>query len=523
MQKKFYLAAALLLAGSMAANADTMVDFTGSVGTSQSDWNASGLYTACGKVTTENGASVDMVERYYSSKSGMEVGVTPLHQTINGLPDGNYTVSLYATANACWGICGDDALSGPSQSAVTAYAVTGGKKTTTPITASNESSYSTPGTYTIEVAVSGGSLELGLEIMEANKANWYTIQIKGLKKKAASEEAAYKEMKEYCLALLASPEWAAITGEERDNLKAAAESNTTNYGQGLQDLISALTIFQNARPAYDTLAVAKKTGNEVITKYNLASTSSVDVLKSLMGLAPKDAEEALENANEIIQAYRDVAMSDAIVGIDPNAESMTDLITNPDAFEGTEGWEYDNLSTNQGEGPIYDIEEDEQYPYFDAYEGNSPLQGYSLQTIDIPAGQYRLSLLARGTSEESFEYYTLTLSGAAKAEIDLPCKDGNKGGLMGNGWNYAHIDFETTGGELTISVDYQALFNGSWVSFVDFQLTKYSLSGVENISSENNGIVKYYNLSGYEVKADRLSSGIYIKTQNGKAEKIMVK
>ena len=48
-------------------------------------------------------------------------------------------------------------------------------------------------------------------------------------------------------------------------------------------------------------------------------------------------------------------------------------------------------------------------------------------------------------------------------------------------------------------------------------------TGVEEIEGVEEAPARYYDLNGRQVKGDKLDSGVYIRLQGGKAEKVLVK
>lgn len=156
-------------------------DFTALVKMDKDSWNAGGTYNV--EVTTTDGRSSLMVERYYGNFPCAEI---PMHQTVSGLEDGEYTVVLNATSNLAW--ISSDVEAGATDVAYV-YAKCGDNIVKKPIVAGRDTGFQVPGEYSIDIDVVGGEIELGLGLNELEKTNWHTIQIKSLKRKIYTNQA----------------------------------------------------------------------------------------------------------------------------------------------------------------------------------------------------------------------------------------------------------------------------------------------------------------------------------------------
>lgn len=149
-------------------------DYTHYVGTGYRSWDSYLDTENVPLVTTSDGRTVRMVEDY--STSSASIGVV-LSQTVDGLPNGTYTVVLYANA---FNTSERDTDIEPVEDGATdvAYVFAGEKQEA--IIASNAINSETNGEYTIkDVIVSDGTLTLGLGKWK-EQTNWHTIQIKSL-------------------------------------------------------------------------------------------------------------------------------------------------------------------------------------------------------------------------------------------------------------------------------------------------------------------------------------------------------
>ena len=182
--KKLFFFLSLLWLGLAQASAQVYdVDKTDAVDVSQAAWGGTNTYNY--DVTTTDGRTTKMVEHYYGQLNLNEE--LPLKQTINGLPNGNYTVTLYAKTNcADWDFDVPADFVDGSYDYASVFACPGtsyspAKAQTTAIEADVDKGYARSlKEYSIDVTVTDGSLTLGLVLNDRNKTNWHTIQIKSL-------------------------------------------------------------------------------------------------------------------------------------------------------------------------------------------------------------------------------------------------------------------------------------------------------------------------------------------------------
>ena len=56
-----------------------------------------------------------------------------------------------------------------------------------------------------------------------------------------------------------------------------------------------------------------------------------------------------------------------------------------------------------------------------------------------------------------------------------------------------------------------------------YEICDTSMSEIDDITTDNNAPIEFYNLQGVKVNANHLSSGIYIKKQGNKTTKILIR
>lgn len=182
--KKLLLFLSVLWFGLAQASAETYdVDKTDAVDVSPAAWGGGNTYDY--DVTTSDGRATKMVEHYYGQLAENED--VPLKQTVTGLPNGNYTVTLIAKTNcANWSFDAPADFVDGSYDYAQVFACPGASYNPAKAQAKNieadiARNYArAPQEYTIDVTVADGSLTLGLALLDKEKTNWHTIQIKSL-------------------------------------------------------------------------------------------------------------------------------------------------------------------------------------------------------------------------------------------------------------------------------------------------------------------------------------------------------
>jgi hypothetical protein len=487
---KFLLSTALVAVCATAWADSATVDMTSKVGTGQSDWGGSGTYGVT--VTTADGRSANLVESYAGSATAANTKV--FSQTISSIADGNYHVTLFATANKAW-ITTD--LTETTNEIVYLYATSGDNTTELTIPAGLNTSFSTPGEYTLDVNVTNGTLELGMLNKVANMANWYTIQIKSLTRDAADESEARTAAVEAAKAALADATYANVTGSERTAVEDAIADNSTATADEIND---AVATFKSVVADYNDLADVK-TKAFAIVSYGYANkdidNAITDILMNAVNVTT--ADQARDVIVKFKAIYPSALYSTSIAeGCDTRAD-YTSYITNPMAEVYSETADGFGWTLKQMDGGAFCEWPTDQYPtdYPDeAYQAGShhyfnPARwGGDDWTIDfrqtteaVPAGKYRLAVAARGSAD--LRWYRLRVN-AGDAENglssladdaagwELPLTHiGSSGGDYGNGWFEHILDFELTEpGTIQIDVQANAKVSHQWDSFTAFRLTK---------------------------------------------------
>lgn len=521
--------------------ATAYVNETSKVGTSKEAWHGTGEYNK--NVTPLGGSSVKLAEHYYSPKQGWssdkfvpEVGVKPLYQSISNLPAGTYKLEFYVTAHKANDEGDYFVMDGPSDTANKAYIKVGDKEAVKKAFTSivnNGLADNEPILMTFDnvVVAEGEALEMGIEICEKGKTNWYTIQISSLQREATEEEALPMEIA--------------------------------------------------------TMNGYKETLNALVAKYPYASSATLEVLQTLIAKTESvdvTSLEAVSALNTEIAAYlnnasneRKLAEEDAVLAclngefitlVNPDGGNATGSLADDETataeyLPGWYGFKNGNIDFNpakSGENPTL-ADETSVSNYFDGYKGSGNDYRIAVQQmVQLEPGEYRLSVLNR--AQQGLNYYRmLAVVGHQDAATRLSSfitdkddqvegkvvslrQEGNAGGLFGKGWGISYLDFTVEEaatpasapakeGEavakqnVCISVQAGTGKNnsGRWMSFTHFQLVKKPKNIGSGISSavvdDVNAPVEYFDLNGIRVNGDNLKKGIYIKRQGNKVTKII--
>jgi hypothetical protein len=100
--------------------------------------------------------------------------------------------------------------------------------------------------------------------------------------------------------------------------------------------------------------------------------------------------------------------------------------------------------------------------------------------------------------------------------------DGNGSGNTYESWFKSDVEFyiDVLGNSATLTFYYNPSKNEKEAQYLRVE---GETTGVESVMADQNSDVKYFNLNGVSVKADKLVPGVYIKVANGRAQKVLVK
>ncbi len=338
-------------------------DYTALVSTS--DW-LSEQGSVGGPVTIEG---ISQKEQYNGSTTALIDGDV-LYQVVNNLPNGTYTVELYANASYTSGRgFTSDAVSGEIGRAVV-YA--GAVDKTIPVI--DQTWVNKNNIVKLEnVIVSDGTLRMGLRKI-APGSNWHTIQIKSLTQVAPEAlpdlEAQDAYWQGVAATVAAYETYANVAGSERANLVAAATQEAAE---------AAIPPFYAAKAAYNALATVIEKGESI----PMDMTEAKAVLNGAETTAAVAAAKAAELEHPVNLAYNTARATE---GAD-----MTFTIINPSFETGnTQGWTYqasNDHGAKRNDNATYTMTNCDGDFLFNIWSAGNAIS----QTIeDLPNGTYKL-------------------------------------------------------------------------------------------------------------------------------------
>ncbi len=226
-------------------------DMTAKVGVSQGDWHAGGVCATqyAPAVTTSDGRTSNMMEKY---EGNVATTGELMYQEVKDLPNGKYTVTLFANAFYTDGRGFESDLEDGATDV--AYVFANNKKAY--VTAHIATATAENGEYTIaNVKVKDGVLKLGYGKDKAG-TNWHTIQIKSLIFQKPMDEA-YAEVKPEAEEL-AAKKMANATKAALDEALAAEES-VDNYTA----LVAAIKAAKTSVASYEIIEAGTVADNSM--------------------------------------------------------------------------------------------------------------------------------------------------------------------------------------------------------------------------------------------------------------------
>jgi hypothetical protein len=320
-------------------------------------------------------------------------------------------------------------------------------------------------TFTLNEATEG-CIQIGGEAFNAGSGSNakvffdnITIEYKSF---LAGAKAAWDEAK--AAANQAIADNPAVTGEELSALNAElgkAEPTTIDgYNAAVAAINSAKDALVAAATSYNALAAV----NEMITAagtLEYADASKKPAVDEGAANATEAASKAAELTTDLREYYESHAMAEGVA----DAVDMTDKVAAANADTNT-GWT-NGIGTNQGQG-YTDAAGTVAAKYLDGgWASNTGVNIDMTRSVEIPAGRYLLTVTARGAVD--LDTYTLSIGGET---IDLPHSNGGNGGVFGNGWEDASIEFEADGSAQTLEVIAHSTASQQWISINRFRLVQ---------------------------------------------------
>ena len=283
----------------------------------------------------------------------------------------------------------------------------------------------------------------------------------------AGAKAAWDEAKAAAETAVANEDYENVTGEELAALNAEiAKSEPTtaeDYNAATEALQNATNAFVAAKASYDAFyAIAT---SDYITTLDYGTEDKRQALDDAAVAEPTSAADAVEKTAAVYTALRAYYESHAMAENVEGAVDMTDKVAAANADTNT-GWT-NGIGTNQGQG-YTDAAGTMAAKYLDGgWASNTGANIDMTRSVEIPAGKYLLTVTARGAVD--LDTYTLSIGGQT---IDLPHANGASGGVFGNGWDDASVEFETDGSVQTLEVIAKSTATQQWMSINRFRLVQ---------------------------------------------------
>ena len=330
-----------------------------STGNAQADWTGASEYQSK-SLSTSDGRSLGIPAKYGTSDVG-EV----LSQTVSGLTNGTYEVSVYAMSQNEWN---NNAANLQNDAGDAVCVLADGKYTVeTWINARRGPGYDKnggPKIYTIsDVVVNDGTMKIGLAIKKAAQTEWHLIQIQSLVRISVNLDdliAEYNTIKTTAEAFTQESMFA----DAWNTLQTAISDNTLDTGSATQVELNTAIANLTAANAAATVAVAAKT--------------------------------TYDTANTTINGGTNV--------------SLTSLITNPSFESDFTGWTNNGMAT-QGNTSFGKTGS----KYAEAWQPNGT-KSVSQTVGALPAGIYTLQLRAKARSVTSAKLFANTNEQAIRIE-----------------------------------------------------------------------------------------------------------
>ncbi len=279
-------------------------------------------------------------------------------------------------------------------------------------------------------------------------------------------KAAWEEAKAAAEAAVANTDYANITGSElaalNEEIAKAEPTTKEGYEEATTALTTATTAFVNAKASYDAFAAAKAA---TVPDLAYASAEKKEAVTTAQAAeAATSADDAATKAAAINTAIRAYYESHALAEGVEGAVDYTENISAANADTNT-GWT-NGIGTNSGQG-YTDAAGTTASKYLDG--GWSASAGVNIdmtREVSVPAGKYILTVTARGAA--SLTEYTMSIGGVS---VNLP-HNGNTGGVFGNGWDDATVEFESDGSALTLEIIAKSEASQQWISLNRFRLVQ---------------------------------------------------
>ena len=319
-----------------------------------------------------------------------------------------------------------------------------------------------------------GYLSLGYTAAGAGSVAMPHLFIDNVKVTYTSPIAAayqkYQDALEAANTAIANSDYENVTGSERTALQSAIDATPEVTKEAYNDAADALDTaretFTAAKSAYDAFVAAKAT---TVPDLSYAAAAKKTALEEAIAATATSADDATTKTAAVITALRAYYESNAAAEGVEGAVDATSAVSAANADTNT-GWT-NGIGTNQGQG-YTNSEGNVASKYLDGgWAANAGCNINMSRTVEIPAGEYLLTVKARGAAD--LTVYTLSIGGVT---ISLPHANAASGGVFGNGWEDASVEFTADGTPQTLTVVATSTAYQQWISINDFRLVRLSLN-----------------------------------------------
>ena len=471
-------------------------DFTAKVGVAAADWvGASGLCATqfAPAVITADGRSAQLAEKYETT---VETVGDIMTQTIEGLENGKYTVTLVANAF----FTNDRGFDSNMEDGATDVAYVYANDQKAPLTAHIATATSENGEFTLNVEVTDGTLKLGFAKDQAG-TNWHTIQIKALTQQVPLSQA-----------------WAALAAEAQSLLDQDMEATA------LEALKAALDA-EKSVDNYNALAAAVAAAKASINAYANAA-NVLTAMKALVDATNVYTQEAYDEYYGTPAAKYEAKTLTAAEGA---ALQNPEIVTGWHAAITVDNFLLSAWDTNPNfvDAPYYintwSVEGDTdgsnfRVPFFEYWTGDGDSLGERTLTATMTGlenGEYEVTSWTRVRTKNNTGAYT---SGEG---IFLQVNDGNAVDAAKGDSKYelgADNNFfvgnvaakgNVTDGTLNIKYIVAAENNVSWLSFKNVFFKRIGdVNGINTVNAAAEQNNQMFNLQGQKV--EKAGKGLYI-------------
>ena len=351
----------------------------------------------------------------------------------------------------------------------------------------------TAGLYTIEPiefnVFEDGQLTIGVKGTSTTQwVIWDNFQLTYLSSEISADEfeTAYQNALAAAIEALQNEDYSVVDGIEKENLENTinkynnVEGSQAAYEEAIKALVAATNAYVAAAPAYLAFGEAQVQLAACKFRYPYAKEGLLAYAEKYALITVENAEMAQIMAVELTNICRQVAESSAMLEGVGGSANMTGYIYNPNAESYTDGWDVvlgDNsggsINVLSNEPPTYS--DGSTYQYFDGGNWGSDYWDVALQQgVELPAGKYLLTVSARASEDVMLSLF------AGEESEEIFC-EGATGGLYGNGWNDASLEFELSEPiYINIGVRGETSVIHNWMSFTRFRLAKFGTPGEED-------------------------------------------